>query len=548
MYPYKGDDMHIRANLVDIMLRQINPVDVIVREGKIVSITPTTEECFTYILPGFIDAHIHIESSMLIPSEFARLAVLHGTVATVSDPHEIGNVLGVEGVEFMLHNGEESDFKFYFGASPCVPATPFETSGARLDSKEIETLLNNPKIYFLSEVMNFPGVLGGDEELLKKIAVAHALNKPIDGHAPGLRGEELTRYIAAGITTDHEAFSYEEGREKLQKGMKILIREGSAAKNFNPLHPLIDEFYEQLMFCSDDRHPNDLLRGHINELVCRALKLGHDLFHVLQIACINPIVHYGLDVGMLRVGDSADFIEVADLVDFKGLKTVINGKIVAENGVSLLSSIKVKPLNKFHAHPKTAADFAVACCEKTEVIVALDHELITHEMKEHLACHDGDEIGDIERDLLKIAVINRYEDHPPSVAFVHGFGLKKGAVASSVAHDSHNIIAVGCSDEEIARAVNLVIESRGGVSAVAGEESDVIALDIAGIMSSQDAFEVAHRYEKLSNWVKEELGSTLSEPYMTLSFMALLVIPELKLSDKGLFDANNFRFIPTCKA
>ena len=541
--------MYIRANFVDILSRRIDPVEVVVEEGKIVSITPTTEVCSTYILPGFIDAHIHIESSMLIPTEFARLAVLHGSVATVSDPHEIANVLGIRGVEFMLTNGDQSDFKFYFGASPCVPATPFETSGATLDAKSIDVLLQNPKIKFLSEVMNFPGVIGGDEELMKKIAAAHALKKPVDGHAPGLRGEALTRYIAAGITTDHEAFSYEEGREKLQKGMKILIREGSAAKNFEALHPLIDEFYEQLMFCSDDRHPNDLLRGHINTLVCRALKMGHDLFRVLQIACINPINHYGLDVGMLRIGDSADFIEVVDLVDlvdFKILKTVIGGKIVAENGVVLLPSVEVEPLNQFHAHSKTATDFAVACCEKTEVIVALDHELITHEMKEHLVCHEGDEIGDSARDILKIAVINRYADYSPSVAFVHGFGLKKGAIASSIAHDSHNIIAVGCSDEEIAEAVNLVIASRGGISAVGGGLDEVIALDIGGIMSSHDAFGVADSYERLSNLVKEELGSTLSEPYMTLSFMALLVIPELKLSDKGLFDANNFRFIPTC--
>lgn len=464
----KGCFMYIRANFVDILSHRIDPVEVVIEEGKIVSITPTTEVCSTYILPGFIDAHIHIESSMLIPTEFARLAVLHGSVATVSDPHEIANVLGIEGVEFMLKNGDQSDFKFYFGASPCVPATPFETSGATLDAKSIDVLLQNPKIRFLSEVMNFPGVIGGDEELMKKIAAAHALHKPVDGHAPGLRREALTRYIAAGITTDHEAFSYEEGREKLQKGMKILIREGSAAKNFEALHPLIDEFYEQLMFCSDDRHPNDLLRGHINTLVCRALKRGHDLFHILQIACINPINHYGLDVGMLRIGDSADFIEVADLVDFKVLKTVIGGKIVAQNGVTLLPRVEVEPLNQFHVHSKTAADFSVACCEKTEIIVALDHELITHEMKEHLVCHEGDEIGDIERDILKMAVINRYADHTPAVAFVHGFGLKKGAIASSIAHDSHNIIVVGCSDEEMASAVNLIIESHGGVSAVGG--------------------------------------------------------------------------------
>lgn len=535
--------MTIKANLVDIRLRRIDPAEITVEEGIIVSIKYSDEVYSTYLLPGFIDAHIHIESSMLIPSEFARLAVVHGTVATVSDPHEIANVLGIEGVDFMLKNAEMSQFKFYFGASPCVPATPFETSGAVLDAEAVKKLLENPKIRFLSEVMNFPGVLANDPDMMEKITYAKALGKKIDGHAPGLRGDDLSRYIEAGISTDHEAFRYDEAREKLEKGMHILIREGSAAKNFEALHPLIDEFYEQLMFCSDDRHPDDLLRGYVNEMVRRALAEGHDLFHVLQIACLNPIRHYGLDVGTLREGEAADFIEVADLNDFEILKCVINGEIVAQNGRSLIASKEVTPINRFHAVAKKKEDFAVACCDQVEVIVALDHELITYEKREHLECQAGYERNDIDHDILKIAVINRYADAPPAVAYVNGFGLKKGAMASSIAHDSHNIIAVGCSDEEIAEAVNLIIASSGGVSAVCGDEKRLIALDIAGIMSSNDAFEVARDYERIGRYVKEELGSTLSAPYMTLSFMALLVIPELKLSDKGLFDGRSFHFI-----
>lgn len=538
--------MIIKANRVDIRSHSIVPVSMVVEEGIIVSITEIEEECSTYILPGFIDAHIHIESSMLIPSEFARLAVRHGTVATVSDPHEIANVLGMEGVEFMIQNGEESGFKFYFGASPCVPATPFETSGAVLDTDAVRTLLANPKIKFLSEVMNFPGVLSGDVELMQKIEAAHSIGKRLDGHAPGLGGEDLERYIAAGITTDHEAFSYEEGREKLEKGMKIIIREGSAAKNFDSLHPLIDYFYDDLMFCSDDRHPDDLLKGHINTMVRRALQEGHNLFHVLQIACINPILHYGLDVGMLRPGDPADFIEVADLSEFEILRTFIDGKVVAQNNNSLLPQLKVTPLNNFHATPKCAEDFAAPCCETTEVIQAMDHELITHEMQVHLYCSSDHSVGDLDHDILKIAVINRYEDAAPAVAYVNGFGLKKGAIASSVAHDSHNIIAVGCSDEEIAEAVNLVITSQGGISAVAGGEQKFIPLEIAGIMSSGDALEIANEYALLNRFVTESLGSSLSSPFMTLSFMALLVIPELKLSDKGLFDGRSFHFVNPC--
>ncbi|WP_345969933.1 adenine deaminase [Sulfurimonas sp. HSL1-6] len=539
--------MVIESNYVDIRRREIYPAKVIIENGVIDSVTKIGTPCSTYLLPGFIDAHIHIESSMLPPSEFARLATLHGTVATVSDPHEIANVLGIKGVEFMLENAQKVPFHFAFGASPCVPATPFETSGATLGVDEVKTLLANPQIGYLSEVMNFPGVIAGDAEMLAKIAVAKALGKPVDGHAPGLRGDDLKRYIAAGITTDHEAFSYEEGLEKVQAGMKILIREGSAAKNFEALAPLIGKYPEMLMFCSDDRHPDDLHREHIDALVRRAVAKGYDLFDVLRIACLNPIEHYGLGVGTLQPGERADLIEVDTLEDFTVLRTVIGGRTVAEKGRSLIPSVPLPELNNFHASLKRPEDFALPPCDTAEVIEAVDGELVTHEMVASLKNVPAHRIGDPEHDILKIAVVNRYEDAPPAVAYVSGFGLKEGAIASSVAHDSHNIIAVGCSDEAIARAVNLVVDAQGGVCALNEAAEHLLPLRIGGIMSGEDGFEVAKQYEALDRFVKSALGSKLHAPFMTLSFMALLVIPELKLSDKGLFDGRSFHFIKGCK-
>ncbi|RRS31602.1 MAG: adenine deaminase [Epsilonproteobacteria bacterium (ex Lamellibrachia satsuma)] len=532
--------MHIKSNLVDIESQEIRAVALEVEEGFIESIVETDGVCSGYILPGFIDAHIHIESSMLIPSEFARIAVTHGTVATVSDPHEIANVLGLSGVEFMLDNASKTNFKFYFGASPCVPATPFETNGATLGVDEIKELLQNPKIKFLSEVMNVPGVLAKDKDIMEKIALAKSLNKPIDGHAPGLRGENLTRYIESGISTDHEAFSYEEALEKLHKGMKIILREGSAAKNFEALHPLIDNYHKDMMFCSDDKHPNDLFSGHINKIVARAVALGHDIFDVLEMACLNPIRHYGLDVGTLHVGDKADFIIVENLEDFKVLKTVINGVVVAENQKTKLASVSIEAPNHFEALPKKVSDFFLPTCEVMEVIQVVNNELITYEKVSKSIEH--------EEDILKIAVINRYKNTKISgIAHVKGFGLKEGAIASSVAHDSHNIIVVGCSDEAMAKAANLVIESCGGISAVDYYDALVLPLHVAGIMSAEDGFGVAKEYENIDRFVKERLGSKLSAPFMTLSFMALLVIPEIKLSDKGLFDGRSFHFISPCK-
>ena len=538
--------MIIKANYIDIKNRTIFPAKVTVEESKIISIDKIEETLSTYILAGFIDAHIHIESSMLIPSEFARLSVKHGTVATVSDPHEIANVLGVEGVEFMLNNAKKVNFNFNFGVSPCVPATPFETNGATLDAQTVKTLLQNPKLNHLAEVMAFPSVINNDPEMMAKIEFAKELNIPIDGHAPLVRGDDLKKYIDAGISTDHEASSYDEAKEKLELGMKILIREGSAAKNYEALSPLIAEYPDMLMFCSDDKHPNDLLKGHINELVIRSLKKGYNLFDILTIACLNPKEHYSLDVGQLQVGDKADFIEIDNLEDFNILTTIINGEIVSKDGETNITSVVETPINNFHTLNTQPSDFIFTTqSDELEVIQVIDHELFTLEKKYHTK--EGKIFQtNLEEDILKIVVINRYKPSLPSISFINGFKLSQGAIASSVAHDSHNIIAVGCNDEEISKAINLLISSKGGVTAVNDKKSLHLPLEVAGIMSHNDAFEVADKYEEIDRFVKEELHSTLSAPFMTLSFMALLVIPEIKLSDKGLFDGRTFHFIPSC--
>jgi adenine deaminase len=333
---------HFYHHLIDIEKKRIFPAEIIIAKDKIISIKETDKPCENYILPGFIDAHVHVESSMLIPSEFARLAVNHGTVATISDPHEIANVCGIEGVEYMIENAAKVPFKFHFGAPSCVPATSFETAGDVIDSKGIEKLLQRDDIYYLSEMMNYPGVLFKEEEVMKKIEFAQKYNKPVDGHAPGLRDEQAKQYIDAGISTDHECFTKEEAEDKLKFGMKILIREGSAAKNFDALIDLLDEHYENMMFCCDDKHPDELVLHHINLHVKRALAKGNDLFKVLQVACINPVKHYKMNVGLLNENDSADFIVVDNLSNFSILKTVINGRVVSENGMTKIESINEK--------------------------------------------------------------------------------------------------------------------------------------------------------------------------------------------------------------
>ncbi len=535
----------IKSNLVDIFNQKIYPAEITVTDGKIEKIHPLPSEApvENYILPGFIDAHVHVESSMLIPSEFARLAVIHGTVSTVSDPHEIANVVGVKGVDYMIENGKQVPFWFNFGAPSCVPATSFETAGASMNAETVTELLQRNEIKYLSEMMNWPGVLSGDAEVTKKIAAAHRLQKPVDGHAPGLKGEQALKYIEAGIHTDHECFTYEEALFKLQHGMKILIREGSAAKNFEALIPLLNDFPEQIMFCSDDKHPNDLVRGHINELVKRALAKGIDLFKVLRAACINPSLHYKLDHGLLRTGDSADFIVTDNLASFHILKTYIRGEIVAEKGKSRIQSVPSSVINNFNCNEKSADDFKIkATGKRIRVIEALDGQLITRTVLADVKEENGFAVTDIENDILKITVVNRYADAKPAVAFIKNFGLKEGAIASCVGHDSHNIIAVGTDDVSICRAVNLIIKEKGGLSAVSKKKEMVLPLPVAGIMANEDGYTVAEKYSAIDSFVKE-MGTKLAAPFMTLSFMALLVIPQLKLSDKGLFDGEKFEFV-----
>ncbi|MEP6594388.1 MAG: adenine deaminase [Ginsengibacter sp.] len=568
----------IKANIADIFSKDIFYGEITIENKKIRSIqklSTVNYQLSKYILPGFIDAHVHIESSMLVPSEFAKLAVVHGTVATISDPHEIANVCGLKGVDFMIENGNTVPFKFHFGAPSCVPATIFETAGAALSADEVDTLLAKKEVNYLSEMMNFPGVLNGDEQVMKKIESAKKYNKPIDGHAPGLRGELAKKYIDAGISTDHECFTKEEALDKLKYGMKILIREGSAAKNFEALIDLLNDYPQKIMFCSDDKHPDSLVEGHINELCKRAVAKGINLFSILQAACINPVEHYKMNVGLLKEGDNADFIIVEDVKNFKVLQTYINGELVAENGKSKIKSGKSKVINNFNCEEIEISDLRFSVSDfptVIPVIEALDGQLITNKLLLKPKIRNDEIVSDTENDILKMVVVTRYQNCPVAKAFVKNFGLQNGAIASSVAHDSHNIIAVGADDESICRAVNLVIKNKGGVSCVGlsrttlsktNEEMEitdvaslqvstaggdlegdgiVLPLPVGGLMSNEDGYKVAELYTRIDKAAKD-LGSKLSAPFMTLSFMALLVIPHLKLSDMGLFDGDKFEFI-----
>lgn len=532
----------VSGNIVDALNSVIYAGTMVIKDGKIAAIEKEFVTYNTFIVPGLVDAHVHIESSMLVPAEFARLAAVHGTVAAVADPHEIANVLGVEGIDFMLENGKRQGFKFYFGAPSCVPSNRLETTGAAIGLKEVQELLARNEIKFLGEVMNFQGVVNGDIEVMSKLALAKQYGKRIDGHAPGLRGDDLSMYVDAGISTDHEVSDKEEGCDKIQKGMMIQIREGSAARNFNELVSLLRDHPSSCMFCSDDKHPYDLVKGHINEHVHGALDRGIDPFKVFRCASINPVKHYGLSVGLLQKGDPADFLVVDDLKNFNILKTYINGKLAAENGEPLLKSLPSTAPNNFNADPKAPSDFGVrASGGIANVILAMDGSLKTGKLRIFPHVKDGFVRADPQRDILKMVVVNRYYDAPPAVAFVKNFGFKKGAIASSVAHDSHNIICVGVSDEDIKRAVNLVIENAGGIAAACSEFMECLPLPVAGLMSGKDGFEVAKKYRQLDSLAKT-LGTGMQAPFMTLSFMSLLVVPQLKLSNLGLIDTAKMEF------
>jgi adenine deaminase len=537
----------VEGNIVDVHLGEIYPGAIFFARDRIERIERRPQSFPNFLIPGFVDAHIHVESSMLSPAEFARAASVHGTVATVSDPHEIANVLGVTGVDYMIAEGRRAGIKIFYGASPCVPATGFESAGAALDVKAVAALLDRPEIFFLSEVMNFPGVLGGDADLLAKIAAAKERNKPVDGHAPQLRNPQAAAYAAAGISTDHECTSLDEARDKIGAGMKILIREGSAARNYDALEPLLFSHPESCMFCSDDLHPDSLALGHINLLARRAVAAGLPPLTALRIACRNPVEHYRLPVGLLREGDPADFLMVGDLQGFEVLETWVNGRRIAAGGVSLLPFTPPDVINRFDAAPISLVALKVFCPQsvaEVEIIAVEDGQLVTGRETHKMQARSGELHSDVERDFLKIAVLNRYDPAAqPAVAFVTNFGLQRGAIASSVAHDSHNIIAVGVDDESLARAINLLVASSGGVCAVGGEVECHLPLPIAGLMSDRSAEDAAIGYAAVEQFARE-LGSPLRAPLMTLSFMALLVIPELKLSDRGLFDGAAFGFTP----
>ena len=534
----------ISGQVVLLAERKIVSSAVKIVNGRINSIEPDPNAPQHFILPGFVDAHIHIESSMLIPSAFAKMAVKHGTVATVSDPHEIANVLGIPGINFMLNNANSVPFKFYFGAPSCVPATEFETSGAFLGPDEIEELLLREEIVYLAEMMNYPGVLNKDPQVMKKLAIAQRLNKKIDGHAPGLRGEACKNYIDQGISTDHECTTYEEAKEKIAYGMYILIREGSAAKNFDELIALLKEYPEAIMFCSDDKHPHDLVKGHINLLVKRALEKGIDLYDCLNAAITNPIEHYGLDVGLLNIDDPADFIVVKDLENFEVISTYIDGIKVFENDQCFFESRNSEYPNHFNRSRIELESLKLqGDAGMYKVIKVMDGQLLTKEDEAYLQTSKlGELLTDIEKDILKIAVLSRYDQSEAALAFIKGFTLKRGAIASSVAHDSHNIIAVGCNDEDLRTAINIIIENKGGIAMADGNIKAGIPLPIAGLMTDSSGEVLAVEYEYMMD-LSRKLGSTLFDPFMMLSFCALLVIPELKLSDKGLFNGNTFKFV-----
>lgn len=530
------------GNIFDVLNETIFPGTIYVENGKITKITKDEKEYSTFIIPGFIDSHVHIESSMLPPSEFGRIAVMHGTVACVSDAHEIANVLGVDGVKFMINDGKAIPFHFYFSAPPCVPATNMETSGAKIDAEDIEKLILEEDIKFMGEMMNFPGVLRKAPDVVAKLDIANKYSLPIDGHAPGLSGEDLETYAKSGITTDHESFTTEEALEKLNLGMKILIREGSAAKNFNELIKLADEHYENMMFCSDDKHPNDLMKSHINQLAKKAVSAGIGKMQTLKMACVNPVLHYNLDVGLLQEGDSADFIEVNNLTGFDVIKTVIKGTVVMDNEESQIPFYPIEHVNNFNVSEKKISEFKVEDTgQEVKVISIIDHQLMTTKEIFKLNGKNGNLESDTKNDILKITVINRYKNEAPVMSFVKGFGLKEGAIASSVAHDSHNIIVVGTSDKEIQEAANLIIKNKGGIAYVNSDKNifEVLPLPIAGLMSDKPYYHVANKYDELDLLAKIN-GATIFAPFMTLSFMALLVIPSLKLSDKGLFDGEKF--------
>ena len=554
--------MDYQGHIVDVVSREIFDGTLTVEDGKIAEIKrgglPERERPYPYLMPGFIDSHVHIESSMMVPHEFARIAVSHGTIGVIADPHEIANVLGVEGVDYMIRSGRMAQFNFCFGAPSCVPALggDVETNGATIDAEDIEKLMARPDIGFLAEMMNYPGVLAGDGEIMRKIEAARRHGKPVDGHAPGLTGHQRDQYAAAGITTDHECSTLEEGRSCIKAGMKVIIREGGAARDYEQLSPLIAESPDMVMLCTDDCHPEDFVREHINAIVMRALADGYDLWDILQAACVNPQRHYHLDWGLLQQGDPATFI-IVDTVGphFKVQSTVIRGmEVYSYNSSSLAMYLQLTASdykgdhqdypNNFVAAPITEDDifYNIKPGAAEHIINATDGSLVTgHEVWRMGASMFSDTHPWLE--VEKIVVYNRYQrGAKPMVGLIHGFGITNGAIAGSVAHDCHNIVAVGSNDGYIVRAINRVIEMGGGLVVVSADEENDIPLPIAGLMAPLTGHELAFRSMIMRQKV-HDIGCMMKDPFITMAFMALPVIPNLKLTDRHLMDTKNMEII-----
>lgn len=570
--------MQFGAYMLDVITDSIYPARISVEGGFFKEIVPivinddSELDISGIILPGFIDSHIHIESTMLTPAQFAKLAVRFGTTSVVCDPHEIANVAGTDGIDFMIENSKSVPFNFYFSIPSCVPATCFETSGAILDSETIGELLKKDEAVALGEMMNFPGVINGDGEVLAKLEKAKELGKPIDGHAPLLSGKDLDKYIAEHISTDHECSNFAEAIEKKEKGMKIMVREGSSAKNMEALFDFSDrldywknhesfgkmpnEVLEKRIhlpifdfIVSDDKHTTDLIKGHLNESIKKAIDLEISPISAIEMVTVNPSTHYNLNTGVIVKGMQADYVVVDNLNDLNILKTYVAGKCVFDGENVLFDVEETEFKNTFDVSKKESEDFEISCDEPSadvNVIRCFNGELITEAESATLETKNGFVQPDLEEDILKIAVVERYGGNSIANGFITGFNLKKGAIASSVAHDSHNIVVVGTNSEDMANAVNCLIDNEGGFAIVDGDFEDSLALPIAGLMTNEDSHEVAEKLEKLHK-TAADFGCKLDSPFMTMSFMALLVIPAIKISDKGLFDCINFEFIDVIK-
>ncbi len=529
----------ISGNIVDVVNKLIYKGEIYFTD-KIEKIIKTNKVDNQYILPGLINSHVHIESSMLSPMEFSNQVVKHGTVAVITDPHEITNILGINGINYMIENSKNAPIKIFYGAPSCVPATTFESSGASLNSKQIDVLFKKNKVHFLSEMMNFPGVIYNDKEVHNKLKVAQKYNKPIDGHAPGLVGKDLEKYVNSGVSTDHECFNLNEALEKIKYGMKVQIREGSAAKNFDSLYSLIDSHNEMVMICTDDSHPDDLINGHINSIIQKAFNKNLNYFNVLRTCTLNPIKHYNIPVGLLQQGDFADFV-ICKNKHYNEIDSVFINGINKTKNISL--NKKGASPNNFNANKISLSDIKLNINGNyCNVISVIEGELITK--KERIKCSEIFDNNNLKNTYNKIIVLNRYNNNAkPAIGIIKNFNIINGAIASTISHDSHNLICIGKNDTDIVNAINLLVKSKGGISACFNSEKLILPLEIGGIMTNKPALEVAKKYKEISDFSKFILGSTLKAPFMTMSFMSLLVIPELKISDKGLFDIKKLKFV-----